>query len=264
MIEAKKMRTLVILSLAIAAALAAPTQEISPYIVGGTNAVPGEFPFICSLQWTVLGANLGHICGASILSPLWLLSAAHCFTEIPQFGSLVAACGRHNLAATEPTEQRIGVDRAGSVIHDGWVSGPQVGPDDLVLVKANEFQIKNILLNRSASQKQVRLVSALTLNVRVRPVLLPQPNVVATGTGILSGWGSTGGVAAATILQRASLTKMDINECRAAFFALGLNGNLVDDTNFCTGPLTGGVSACSGDSGNLTKYAYKKYFLIFV
>jgi acetyl-CoA carboxylase beta subunit len=65
----------------------------------------------------------------------------------------------------------------------------------------------------------------------------------------LAGWGSTGGQTGATILQKAILSTITIPECRQAINDLGLNGDLVDYTNLCTGPLTGGLSACSGDSG---------------
>lgn len=67
------MKILVILALSVAAALAAPAEEISPNIVGGINALPGEFPFIVSLQWVVLGLST-HMCGGSIISPIWVLS----------------------------------------------------------------------------------------------------------------------------------------------------------------------------------------------
>lgn len=71
---------------------------------------------------------------------------------------------------------------------------------------------------------------------------------------MLSGWGatSTGGIGggATTILHKAIKSKIENSVCRQAINELGLNGNLVDDTNFCTGPLTGGLSACAGDSGS--------------
>lgn len=127
------MRGLLVLSLAFAAALAAPTEEVSPLIVGGVNAIPGEFPFIASMQWVVLGIST-HICGGSILNNVWVLSAAHCFTETPSLGRLDILVGKHNLALTEANQVRVGIDRQRSIIHPSWESGGGVGPDDLVLV----------------------------------------------------------------------------------------------------------------------------------
>lgn len=77
---------------------------------------------------------------------------------------------------------------------------------------------------------------------------LPQPTLIPEGPGTAAGWGSTGS-SNPNILQKAVLSTININICRDAFFSLNLNGNLVDDTNFCTGPLTGGLAVCSGDSG---------------
>lgn len=65
------MKTLVLLSLAFSAAFAAPAAEISASrIVGGVNAIPGEFPYIVSLQWVLLGVS-SHVCGGSIIGPSW-------------------------------------------------------------------------------------------------------------------------------------------------------------------------------------------------
>lgn len=127
------MKILLVLSLAFAAVLALPTQEIAPSIVGGVNAIPGEFPYIASIQWVLLGLST-HVCGGSIMNNIWVLSAAHCFTETPTLGRLDILVGKHNLALTEAEQVRVGINRAASVLHPDWTSGGGVGPDDLVLV----------------------------------------------------------------------------------------------------------------------------------
>nr|CAD7575348.1 unnamed protein product [Timema californicum] len=55
-------------------------------IIGGRPSSPSEYPFVVSLQKKV---NNMHHCGGSIISPIWVLSAAHCMfhwdkMEIPQ------------------------------------------------------------------------------------------------------------------------------------------------------------------------------------
>lgn len=45
-------------------------------IVGGNEAVPGQFPYQISLR-----KDDAHICGGSIITADWILTAAHCVVK---------------------------------------------------------------------------------------------------------------------------------------------------------------------------------------
>ncbi|XP_047503762.1 chymotrypsin-1-like [Pieris napi] len=56
---------------------------ISPHIVGGSDAEAGEFPYLVSLRIRQKGEILdGHVCGGSILTYRWVVSAAHCTVNV--------------------------------------------------------------------------------------------------------------------------------------------------------------------------------------
>ena len=49
----------------------------TPFIVGGQNAIPNEFPFMVTMQ-SRSGGNYVHRCGGAILADTWVVSASHC------------------------------------------------------------------------------------------------------------------------------------------------------------------------------------------
>ncbi|XP_041282078.1 serine protease 55 [Onychostruthus taczanowskii] len=51
-------------------------QKTGKRIGTGTDVKPGEFPWLVSIQ-----SHGKHICGGTIISALWILTAAHCFAD---------------------------------------------------------------------------------------------------------------------------------------------------------------------------------------
>ena len=52
------------------------------WIVGGSNAQEGQFPWIADIR-----SGGGHLCGSSLIAPQWVLTAAHCCFD--QSGNVV-------------------------------------------------------------------------------------------------------------------------------------------------------------------------------
>lgn len=213
------MKIFLLLSFAFTAALAAP-QEVSTFIAGGVNALPGEFPFMVSIQHCFLGCD--HICGGSVLNTVWILTAAHCFTETSTRGSIDAFLGRHNLNLNEASGVRLQIDHQRWIIHPAWISGRNFGPNDIALG---------------------RLFAPITFNAHIRPIRLPQQGAAPSGPGTLAGWGATFsgiGSGPVNVLQKVLFSTITQEVCHEAVMEFDRDSELIDNTKFCTGPLTGG------------------------
>lgn len=71
------MKSVSLICLTIFVITSAATAKISfqPRIINGQDAKEGQFPYVASLRSRVIN---GHLCGSSILSARFILSAAHC------------------------------------------------------------------------------------------------------------------------------------------------------------------------------------------
>ncbi|XP_065085078.1 trypsin-1-like [Ochlerotatus camptorhynchus] len=214
----------------IAAVSAAPSKDYIELarggrVVGGINALRHEFPSIVSIQRLILTLS-AHICGGSIINQRWVLTAAHCVTESPENARFAVWAGSHDITASETTRQLVNVEQ--SIVHPEYLGG--VNPSDVAVM---------------------RLVGYLNFNDFVQPATLqPIGNQPQPGPATLAGWGSTSNTANPSmpaILQKVVKPIIDYETCLQAN---GGEGNSpLGPSNLCTGPLTGGISACSGDSG---------------
>ncbi|KAG7188820.1 hypothetical protein KM043_008429 [Ampulex compressa] len=200
--------------------------NIDSQIVGGADARKGEFPWHVSLQWGD-GTSTRHLCGGAILSSRWILTAGHCVMAVPNYGTFVVKAGKHRLDLLEETEQTVRVES--SYIHPKYPGN--VAPYDIALLK----------LERNLVQTYA-----------VATISLPKPDTVPEGHSTLSGWGvmlnSDGAQVMPKTLQTFDVPIVDLKTCSDAVEYLA-GYSPVHETNVCTGPLTGGYSACSGDSG---------------
>ncbi|BFF95505.1 trypsin delta [Drosophila madeirensis] len=189
-------------------------------IVGGVAAAADSAPYAVSMQYQGT-----HYCAASILNANWLVTAAHCLTSSAQVLGSTLVAGSIAVAGTASTTQTRSITYF--VVNDLYTGGTV--PYDIGLVYTP---------------------TAFTWTAAVAPVTLPTSGTVPTGTATLYGWGSTSTTNTAsypaTLQVANNLPIISLSSCESA---LGTKGSDVHSTNLCTGPLTGGVSICTSDSG---------------
>uniref|UniRef100_A0A8C9QZK5 Serine protease 56 n=1 Tax=Scleropages formosus TaxID=113540 RepID=A0A8C9QZK5_SCLFO len=193
-------------------------------IVGGSLASPGSWPWLVNLR-----LDGGLMCGGVLVDSSWVVTAAHCFSGSRSENQWTAVVGEFDITKSDPDEQIIKVNRI--VTHPKF--NPKTFNNDIGLVE---------------------LMAPAMLSDRVRPVCLPSGPDPSTGTPCLvAGWGSLyeDGPSAEQVME-AKVPLLPQSTCRNA-----LGKELVTNTMFCAGFLSGGVDSCQGDSGGPLIYQDK-------
>jgi trypsin len=208
------MRPLVAVLAALAAlALAAPA-----------DAVTGGRPATEAYPWQVALADAdGQFCGASLVRPDWVLTAAHC-ADGEEADKLHVILGRHKLSSSDGEE--IGV--AQIVVHEQYADDEN-GGHDVALLR----------LERPSAAAPIRIVSTgeSALWAAGQPA-----RVIGWGSSVfLVGPGSDD-------LQEVDVPMVSDDDCDTSYNAL--SPFVFDpETMVCAGETTGGKDSCQGDSG---------------
>ncbi|XP_062874974.1 serine protease 27 isoform X2 [Trichomycterus rosablanca] len=207
--------------------IACGRPSLGARIVGGTEAREGAWPWQVDIQ---MGTN-GHVCGGSIISRYWVLSAAHCFPNPSDVSPYRLYMGRYQLNGNNQFETSSRVSRV--VVPDGY-SSPQDG--------------KDIAL--------VQLSSPLTWSDRIQPVCLADAQLQFYGGTMcyVTGWGNTQeGVSLSGIgtLREVQVPFIDRDSCNTMYRIQSSSFETVDILSdmICAGYKEGGKDSCQGDSG---------------
>ncbi|XP_056303332.1 chymotrypsin-like elastase family member 1.4 [Danio aesculapii] len=221
--QTAEMLRILLLSALAALALAEPRYlkdlAIEERVVGGEIAKPNSWPWQISLQF-LSGLNYYHTCGGTLITPGWVLTAAHC-VDIPRNWRVIL--GDHDITKQEGHEQSLTVSRV--YIHPNWNTESVSSGYDIALLQ---------------------LSTDATLNSYVKLATLPPAGQVLPHNNecYITGWGRTQtGGSTSSQLKQALLPVVDHNTCSRSDWW----GSIVKDTMVCSGG--GNESGCQGDSG---------------
>ncbi|XP_055003043.1 plasma kallikrein [Sorex araneus] len=196
------------------------TTKTSARIVGGTDSSWGEWPWQVSVQVKLTG--LSHVCGGSIIASQWILTAAHCFDELPLSNIWQIYSGILNLSAITNETHFSPIKKI--IIHQNYKVSE--GSHDIALMK---------------------LETPLNFTEFQKPICLPSKedvNTIYTNCWV-TGWGYTkerGEIQ--SILQKTTIPLVANEECQKRYRDYKITKQMI-----CAGYKEGGKDACKGDSG---------------
>uniref|UniRef100_A0A8C5EC84 Mast cell tryptase-like n=1 Tax=Gouania willdenowi TaxID=441366 RepID=A0A8C5EC84_GOUWI len=186
-------------------------------VVGGDDAAAGSWPWQVSLHITA------HVCGGTVISNQWVVTAAHCI--IRSASQYTLYFGRNTQAGPNPNEVSRSVSQI--IVHPNY---------------------NNTLLNNDIAL--MKLSSPITFTEYIRPACLASNSSQFHNATLCwaTGWGRLGedeDLPLTSPLQEVQVPVIGNRQCSCSYSS-GTNGNITGQM-ICAGQE--GKGTCQGDSG---------------
>lgn len=196
-----------------------PTSAVNPRIVGGTPTQISQVP------WQVAITASGNLCGGSLISTEWVVTAAHCVTEVaPVSVSVYAGIDR---LSQRSEANRSSVSKI--IIHPNWNNS--IYTADIALIQL------------SAPVSFSDKVQLISLPSKVDPATWPAQGVPAT----VSGWGATS--FAGVVSDQLNSANISILAGPGVDTCGSYGSDFTSNDDICAGTPSSQIDTCAGDSG---------------
>ncbi|XP_077303204.1 prostasin-like isoform X3 [Lithobates pipiens] len=196
---------------------------VSSRIVGGTNSLDGEWPWQVAVTDTESGGE--YLCGGSLISPEWVMTAAHCIHYPIQLSNYKVYLGMYQLLVINSHTALANVSKI--IVNSQYTSTGS--PGDIALLQ---------------------LATPVTYTQYIMPICLPSSTTTfPCGTECwVTGWGARsygGNVVSYGTLQEVLVPLIDRNTCQTMYRNAGGSITIQYD-QICAGYKDGGKDSCQG------------------
>ncbi|CAF0751091.1 unnamed protein product [Adineta steineri] len=209
--------------------------EINARIINGEEAIPFSWSMAVSIRYDLLhnGNALMHVCGGTILTNSYILTAANCVEEIKgdvKLANLTIAAGIHR--RSQSTQIIRQVDDI--IVHPNWTSSWNQNQNDIALLHLSEpLDLENnTFITRTCLPSQINISEEL---IQYPPT---GAELAVLGWGRSSPYGDD-----SDILQQLIVSTIDTNHTKCKDIITD------PDRQFCAGIRDVSTGSCYGDFG---------------
>ncbi|XP_031760507.1 acrosin [Xenopus tropicalis] len=208
-------------------------------VIEGNTPEPGSWPWMASIQM-LYKDGYGSACGGVLLSNRWVVTAAHCLSDLKRYRHLARiVLGARDLTQLGPETQIRTIKQW--IQHEDF--DHKTHKNDIALIRLN-YPVK--------------------FSDYIQPACLPpkSSNVYKMDDCHIAGWGLLNEKprTVTTMLQEATVELIDRKRCNSSDW---YNGG-IHDYNLCAGYEQGGPDVCMGDSGGPLMCKRKKAGIYYV